>query len=69
MEFDVWSDAYGKLFATEVTSALVYDDDAPYGYIRHEIRIAATSKREAVKLARLKRHQKSASGLCSSVFC
>jgi hypothetical protein len=53
MEFDVWSDAYGKLCATEVSSALVYDNDAPYGYIRHEIRIAATSKREAVKLARI----------------
>lgn len=51
-EFDVWSDDYGKLTATEAQGDFVLDGDAPYGYSTHVIRISATTSREAVKLAR-----------------
>ncbi|CND62176.1 hypothetical protein DVQ33_22440 [Yersinia enterocolitica] len=49
VDFDVWSDAYGKLTATVSDKKHVDDTDAPYGYDRHQIRLAAVSRRDAMK--------------------
>ncbi len=48
MDFDVWSNADGKLTATVVNMQFVDDSDAPYGYSKHEVRLTAKNARFAV---------------------
>lgn len=54
-EYDVWSDAEGRIVATVANRTFVDDGDAPYGFSRHEIRVSATSRREAIALYRAAR--------------
>ncbi|WP_394222525.1 hypothetical protein [Alteromonas gracilis] len=57
MAFDVWSNADGNVAAVLATKQFVDDQDAPYGFERHEIRIDAPNKRAALKGYREERNK------------
>ena len=48
IEFDVWASSDGRIIATPATKQFVDDTDAPYTYHRHELRVTASSRRDAV---------------------
>lgn len=48
MEFDVWSNADGHLTATPAAREFVDDGDAPYSFSRHELRVDALNRRDAL---------------------
>lgn len=55
MEFDIWSDGNGHVIATARTADFVSDLDAPYGFLRHELRVAASNRRQALAMYRAAR--------------
>ena len=52
-EYDVWSNADARIKSTVANKAFVDDSDAPYSFSKHEIRVNATSGKEAIKQYRL----------------
>lgn len=52
-EFDVWSSDDGRIKSTIASKPFVDDSDAPYSFSRHEIRVIATNRKEAVNQFRL----------------
>ncbi len=52
MQYDIWSNDDGGITATPAEIPVVTDGDAPYGYDKHEWRVGAESKRQAMKLYR-----------------
>lgn len=47
-EFDVWGNGDGRISATPAVVRFVDDEDAPYGFERHLVRVTATCARAAV---------------------
>lgn len=47
-EFGVWSNGDVQLVVTRAVHLYVDDQDAPYGFLRHEVRVAAGNRREAL---------------------
>lgn len=48
-EYDIWSAADKRITSTVSTKAFVDDSDAPYSFEKHEIRVIANSKKDAIK--------------------
>lgn len=58
-EYDVWSDADGRIKSTIANKATVDDSDAPYSFCKHEIRVSAANRKDAIKQFRLATKAKS----------
>lgn len=54
-EFDVWSNHHGKITCRLALKDFVDDTDAPYTFHKHELRIAAASKKDAIAAYRAQR--------------
>jgi hypothetical protein len=48
LDFDFWTNAYGKFCCVEAVKKFVDNSDAPYGFDKHDIRISANSKEKAM---------------------
>lgn len=49
MSFDIWGDDNGSIKALPASKVFVDNQDAPYGFSCHLLRVDASSKREAIK--------------------
>ena len=48
MEFDIWLSDDGNVTSAAAVKPIVDDNDAPYGFHRHAIRLSASSRRDAL---------------------
>lgn len=49
MDFDIWASADGRITSLKAALPVVGDQDAPYGYDYHMIRLQAVSRRDAIR--------------------
>lgn len=55
-EYDVWSNDDGRLTTTVAEHAYVDDNDAPYLFSKHELRVSANSRQEALSKFRAEKN-------------
>lgn len=57
IEYDIWSDGDGRLKSEVARQLFVDDNDAPYPYLKHEIRVTAKDGNDAIKQFRQAKKQ------------
>jgi hypothetical protein len=50
--YDVWKSADGRMCARPAEKAFVDDSDAPYGFDKHEVRVEAKNRSDALRKAK-----------------